>query len=660
MTVFDATVRINRVPCWGLRFFDETDSGGQGPELLTLDHGTHTAEIDLALQGGLTAGRMAITLGRLRAEDFDKLATPQTERVERGDTGQAGQKRLFVQVAMFWKNPLVPVGDFDDDQVIETFRITKMSREVDGLDVVTKIEGRRALFDRIALCRTPEGDGLTPADQLAAVGDVLASAGFVDGTDFELHAAPSGTPPNPQRVMPQKPLLQVLAKLRTQMIRRPPHRRGRSLYLIRANKLFVGPYRPIPHDGDAKEMNAGVGLISVRKTGTTAAITSDETAVGEVPPGRTNYELRCAGRMDIQPGDIVTFAKPSETGSLFGGFGLPSLPGGLGGEDETVQLYVSDVAQKLSRAEGWITTVAGVSVPGTPLDQNAWDVVQTREAALPEDDDASEPGTPAHRLARSVVRRINHAFNSRPVSTIGEIRDYNIETRESGGVIEAAAHSSVVLRGIHDLGGPRQARLDDIDRDRNDLQSNTPYVTSFAWGPFGHVLPRYPGMRVMLLNNRRDEDDPVEIGALWKTSDAAPSSAPTNTQAGDWWLILPAYGSADPPGAAPGTDPVTPEDGLKASHDLITAKGERVIEVNGFIIRAHEPGSLTGPSDRPQVATAGDDEGGIVIEQVDGGSKIRMLKDGSVEIEAGADLTLKANNINLIARSGGTVDASNE
>jgi hypothetical protein len=678
MTAFDPTAKIGRVPCWALRFFDEAEGGGKGDEILVVDHDFHTAEIAVSLQGGLTAGRFVAKIGRLRADAFGKLAEKQIQSVDRGENGREGPKRIYVELAMWWANPMLPAGDFDDARVIETFRLTKMTREVEGLDVVTHIEGRRALYDRLSLMRTPTGDGIEAADTLAAVQAALEAAGLTAGEDFLVHP-PLGAPvPAAQRLPPDKPMLTVLKKLRQQMIRQPPYRRGRPLYLIRGGKIHVGPWRPIPHHeaggggllgavvnavvelfdaGLEKEMTAAVGLLTVKNAGTTAILGADETAVGDEPPERTNWELRAAGRQDIHPGDVLNFKKPSETAGLFGGFGLPSLPAGLGGdEDETVHLYVSDVAHKFSRNDGWITTVTGIQVSAGGDD--AWDEVQTREGELPHDGDEADASTPAGRVARSVRRRIDHAFATRPISAIGEVRGHATETTEAMGVVQVAAQTTTVLRGILDLGGPRQARLDDIDRDLGDLQSNIPYATNFAWGPFGQVLPRYPGMRVMLLNHRSNDADPVEIGALWQTPDGEASRTPTNTQTGDWWLILPAYGDSAPPGPADGTDAVAPDTGLKASHDLIAASGERVIEVNGFTIRAFEAGSMNGPADRPAGAASDADKGGILIEQVDGGSTIKMLKDGTVEIVAGGDLSLSGENIMLIARSG-TVDASN-
>lgn len=681
MTAFDPTQRIGRVPCWALRFFDEAAGGGRGAELLVVDHGAHTAEIAVTLPGGLRPGSVSVTIGRLRADAFGTLAAPQLQEVARGDNGRPGRKRIYMELAMWWANPLSLAGDFDASRVIETFRVTSMSREVDGLDVVTKIEGRRALYDRLTLMRTPAGDGIEAADTLAGVSAVLAAAGLAEQDDFVVHR-PDGPPaPNPQRLPPATPVLRVLEQLRQQMVRQPPYRRGRPLYLMRGGRLHAGPWRPIPHGdqpagglggaaldlvtgGGVKAMTAEVGLLSVTSAGTAQALAADETAVGDAPPDRASWQLRAAGRQDIQPGDVLSFRKPSEAEGLFGGFGLPSLPAGLGAPgDETVHLYVSDVAHKLGRAEGWLTTVTGVEVGEGGAD--AWDVVQTRDGDLPEDGDEAGAATPAARVARSVRRRISHALASRPVSAMGEVRGHATATTEANGVVQTAAQTLTVLRGILDLGGPRQARLDAIDRDRNDLQSNIPYLTPFAWGPFGHVLPRYPGMRVMMLNHRSQDTDPVEVGALWQTPDAGADRTPTNTEAGDWWLILPAYGDADPPGPAAGTDPV-PAGPAHASHDLIAASGERVIEVNGFVIRAMTKDALHGPADRPVGAT-GDAKGGLVIEQVDGGSSIRLLPDGTVEIvsgealsiTAGADMTLTADNIRLVARSGGTVDASN-
>ncbi|MEK8105538.1 hypothetical protein NKG94_11055 [Micromonospora sp. M12] len=51
------------------------------------------------------------------------------------------------------------------------------------------------------------------------------------------------------------------------------------------------------------------------------------------------------------------------------------------------------------------------------------------------------------------------------------------------------------------------------------------YLTPFAWGGCGLILPRYPGTRVALAYRNGAPDDPVEVGALWPTGHA-PVSQP--------------------------------------------------------------------------------------------------------------------------------------
>ena len=678
MIGFDPTANINRVPCWTLRFFGESDGGTPDTDkpLLTVNHRSHFADISISLSGGLSAGRVEINLGRLIASDFEKLVLAQLTEPDGDSRRRATRPRsIFVAVQIYWKDPMKDALDFSDLDPIDVFRVTTLKREVAGLEVMTRFTGRRALYDRIAALNLPAGDGIIADDTLARAGVVLSAVGLREEVDFKIYDGPPGTEvePNPQTMQPGLSVLSALADLRGQMIRRAPYRRGRSLYLIRNGMLHVGPYRPIPHDGATaiKQMDAARGLISVVENGVSTTLSASETAIGAVPEDRKNYTLHCAGRSDLQPGDVVSFAPPSETVGLFGGFGLPALPDVLGqGDTENVTLYVSAITHQFNTTVGWLTEASGVVVTGVPVGEAAWDVVQTRHGAPPATDDAGQPLTGEEAVGQAVGRRINDAIAAIPSSTIAEVRDHTLKTRVTTHV-ETAAQTLTLLRGFIDQGGPHQSRLDDIDRAGNDIQTNVPYATSFAWGPFGHVLPRYPGMRLLLVNNNSNANDPVDVGALWKTDTDAASAAPTNTEAGDWWLTLPAFENGPPP-AASGTDAVGPDPETKATHDLITARGDRVIQVAGFTIRAITGSELTTPATRPEL---GADDGAILITQQDSGAEIRINADGSiaiissaaltittqdnVEIEAGGDLILTGNNIELNARSGGTVDAKN-
>ncbi|MCF2872548.1 hypothetical protein L0664_15840 [Octadecabacter sp. G9-8] len=655
MTVFKPTEHLSRVPCWALQFYKAGPNNkpdlSPGSELLTIDQSTHFAETSLSLEGGLTPGRLQISLARLTDNDFGLLAK------ERLGATADDPKPIYVAVSMYWRGALdLFGGSFDKDKVIEIFRITKLKRKTEGLEVMTEITGRRAVYDGLAASVTPQDQdavtGATPLDRIQAA---LESINWQINTDFEIHPHVPDAEGEDVSIAPKSKMIEVLTKAREEIHRRPPHRRGRPIYLIRDGKLHAGPGRPIPYgDADVKALTPDTGLIEPVETGTVNALGSGQTAIGDAPDDRDSWALKCVGRMDIQPGDVVCFTRPSQLAETFGGFGLPSLPAGLGGgEDAQQHLYVASVTHTMSRTTGWITTVNGVTVAATNFSDTAWDVFQIddpHEPAINEESAQAQGGAAA--ISRAINARIRLEMSQRPVSDIAEIRAHHTETTAEGGRVREAGQTSTVLRGIVDEGGPGQARLDEIRRENGTTQVNVPYATSFAWGPFGHVLPRYPGMRVMTVNNGNSRSDPVDIGALWQTREGSP--IPTPAQTGDWWLILPAY-EGDPPTAAEGTDAIPPSD-AQASHDLITANGGRGITVNGFSIKAFTADSMPGADARPDMA----DDGGIIIEQANTGSAIRMFADGRIEIEANTDLKFTADNIALVARGSGKVDVSNE
>lgn len=650
MTVFNPTQHLSRVPCWAFQFYKAGPNDTPGEPILTIDQSSHFAETTMTLEGGLTPGRLQISLARLTDHDFGLLAN------ERLGASVDDPKPIYVAVSLFWRGGLdLFGGGFDTEKVIETFRITTLKRKTEGLEVMTEISGRRAVYERLKATKTPEGDPVKATTPLKRIEACLVAKHWKTGKDFEIYPHLPDAEGESTPITPRSKMLDVLTKAREEIHRRPPHRRGRPIYLIRDGKLHAGPARPIPYgDADVKSLTADTGLIEQIETGNVNALGSGQTALGPSPEDRDTWTLKCVGRMDIQPGDVVSFANPSQLEKTFGGFGLPSLPARLGGADSsTIHTYVASVTHTMSKTVGWITNVSGVTVDATNISENAWDVFRVVEPHQPAiDEESANRPNGGNALSSAINSRIENLFAQHPTSAIAEIRAHHTKTQAESGRVVEAAQASTVLRGIIDEGGPRQARLDDIRRDDGDVQVNVPYATNFAWGPFGHVLPRYPGMRVMTVNNGGSPADPVDIGALWQTRDGSP--VPTPAQTGDWWLILPAF-EGETPSAATGTDAV-PESDAKATHDLITANGGRAITVNGFSIKAFTADSMPGADARPELA----DDGGIIIEQANTGSAIRMFADGRIEIEANTDLTLKADNIALVARGSGKVDVSNE
>jgi hypothetical protein len=169
-------------------------------------------------------------------------------------------------------------------------------------------------------------------------------------------------------------------------------------------------------------------------------------------------------------------------------------------------------------------------------------------------------------------------------------------------------------------------------------RSDVPYLTPFAWGKCGLVLPRYPGTRVLVNYHNGSSDDPIEVGSLWE-AERGPDS-----EQGDWWLILPVGAST----VEPAEDNAPEEHNGPVTHDLIDAQGNRVIEVGEITIRVSDPQSM---SDQPR-PNRGDAQQAITLEHKKAGSTIVMDKDGNITITAAKDITLDASKgvINMKAK----------
>jgi len=180
------------------------------------------------------------------------------------------------------------------------------------------------------------------------------------------------------------------------------------------------------------------------------------------------------------------------------------------------------------------------------------------------------------------------------------------------------------------------------------VKEGVAYVSPFAWGKCGLVVPRYPGMRVAVGFRNGNPDDPVDLGTLWETG-----TTTDQARAGDWWLSLPAKVPANERTSIDAnTVPSAYTDVV--SNDLIDADGNRVIEVRELTIRVNELGALSMAGARPAQTS---DTGSITIEHVKNQAKIVIKPDGTISIigkkltlDAGdGNLELKAKNINMTA-----------
>jgi hypothetical protein len=313
-----------------------------------------------------------------------------------------------------------------------------------------------------------------------------------------------------------------------------------------------------------------------------------------------------------------------------GGGLLPSLGLGEMGPGK-VTLYVQSVSHKLGRTTGFVTTVTGVSIDSP---EAAWDARSNARRDTCAGDEP-EKSSPAGRAAQAQRRLVQRELARRTFTQVAEVRAVNI-----AGTDEPPAQTLTLWRGLgNGDGGVNQSRRMPIQRPSDSVAEGVPYASPFAWGKCGLVLPRYPGTRVVVAHRQADRGEPIDIGALWESGQAPDS------QAGDWWLILPVDVTSNKRQSV--ADNVTPDaHGGKATNDLIDADGNRVMEVGSFTLRFVTDG-LSDAGTRPSAA----EPDAVTIEHAEGDSRIVMKKDGSIEIK-GKNITLDAGSGDIVLKAG--------
>jgi hypothetical protein len=417
-------------------------------------------------------------------------------------------------------------------------------------------------------------------------------------------------------------------------------RYGRGMYLIRDGTLHIGT-RTIPlveKAEDLMRLSPSNGLIHAEPEEPVLTDPNfDYVAKDEKDaPKRCQYKLTLKGRPDLKPGDVVQFVPPPEDGGTVPGvfstardlLGGPLLPSLREDFSNAMKLYVHSVEHRVGRKIGFVTTVSGVQIH---KGEEGWDCHSPGEGGR------EAEGLPAEASAETAAARAIQGsavkiLGSLSMPEVGEVRQMNAK-----GLEEPPGQTLTVWSGLEDEskdGKKNQARRLPVERGKpKEIDTGVPYLTPFAWGQCGLVLPRYPGTRVFMLHRRLRSHDPVEAGALWE-SGRGPESRP-----GDWWLILP-VGVPEKSRAALPDDQEPKEHTGKVTHDLVDAEGARVIEVGELTIRV---GNLQNAGTRPQ----GGEEDGITLEHAGAGSKIVMKKDGTMVIEAAKDLHIKAANIHI-------------
>jgi hypothetical protein len=674
-TLASNQVMIGNAAGWALTLHVENeDREVQPAQAPTLNSARYEARISATLPAGLEAGSYSITIEGMTDDEY-KLIAPTKSKEKKEQAKQPTVARLYLYWLDANASPLGYLANLSgltdtlgqpnlspsEPSFVAEIAITKVSRAVGARRYETTIEGKERVYQILAT-RIPNNKPISQPKVKDAVTSIAEDThvdikllGF--GTDETMPLLVSDGSGNEQVGIESGHTYAVALDSLAQRMEAATKKYGRGLMLIRNGSLYFGVRKSPLMETDIgpteppKPLTLGSGLLQSEMLDDIYA--DPDNAVDA--PKRRQFKLTLKGRPDIKPGDMVAFDPPPEEqtqpdvlNSLLGAFArpillLPSL--GTDTTDHPVNLYVTSVAHTLGRASGFVTTVTGVEI--TDL-WNIWDSSSGKGAHAA----GRATGTVGARAdgaasAASAIRQTVRQGAETPRGIdVGEVRSFHTS---GDGSSEPPGQTELIWRGLVESDGrSNQARRLDIRRDTPAPVEGVAYTSPFAWGKCGLVLPRYPGMRVVLAHRNGQTEDPLDLGALW-TSGHGPTS-----QAGDYWLILPA--AVDQGARSQVADSTTPSEySGKVTNDLIDADGNRIIEVGELTLRVGTD-KLGNAGDRPARPS---DQSSVTIEHTGGKSSIVMKQDGSVTItgknitiDAGSGtITMKADSVDVQVQS---------
>lgn len=638
-------VKVGSAAGWLLEFFAADAEGALAAKpLATFDSSTYYASIEASLRDDLAGGAYSFVLHAVTDQDYQLVS-----RAKRDNKAVAARLYLFWYDALstprsYLKNlagiPNKLTGEDLAEQLVAVLSVDSVKRKLGERSYDTEIHCSEWAYRRMlhpleapleaksypkAVKQISDRTHVTIVTYPAGAERLTADAPGVSGG--ELVNYPKG-----------KTYGSILRDIADDLeINLNKH--GRGMLLIRNGAIHLGA-RPFPLAGTVKDLAPGSGLLQVALED---AAEQDPTRPD--PSGarqRLEYALMLKGRADLKPGDVVRFDVASEDdsttvpglGQALAGAFLGPLVAGLDDapSSKAKSMAVTSVQHRQGKAWGFATAIKGVVLddPAEPWDRHA-DTGGTARArrATPSADSAAE--------AASAIKEHLAAWSANQHTVdIGQVRQFTAKTVND----QSPAQTEKVWEGLRPLdrnaNGTRRLPIDS----KNAVRRDVPYASPFAWGKCGLVLPRYPGMRVLLAHRRGMELEPVDVGALWD-SGRGPDSQP-----GDYWLSLPIGVDKGKRAEAGDDDQPAPYSG-SASNDLIDADGNRVIEVGSLSIKVPSKASQAGTRPTPL------SDGSITIAH-EGGASIVMKQDGSVLIK-GTGITLDAGSGNIVLK-GSKVD----
>ena len=651
---------------WLLAFHTEEDDFKISKEpVCELSRDGYYGEIIAALPSGLEGGVYTFTIEGLLDSDYKKISLVANPTVK------------VVRLYMFWRDGapsgvdmisnVVSLPDITGSgaaakhhpgDLVAELRVQSVKRKAGSRKYETTITARERIYDLVNT-RRPYGAEIDAKDLEKATEELMRRIGkFEKNTHFYFYPPRANTLEPPELLKKSKDNAQKLDKSKTGLVllqqiagqlEAESNLHGRGMLLVRDGVLYIGP-RFIPLDKKKKDprvLELQNGLVEVQALDPLPIVQNynHNKNGNKAAPTHPQFKLTLRGRPDLKPGDLIKFDVPpedvlpkSDAGSvalsILGSVGGSVIASFLPGEMANPTLgYVHSVEHKLGRTTGFVTTLTTIGLKqGADLtlkDDEAWDAWSQGDAAKSNASGAevnSETG-----VGKSIARGVHSLIEKLAFTEVGEVREFSPEKNET-----APAQTSTIWRGLDDGSGPNQARKANPIRPSNSPAPTVPYLTPFAWGKCGLVIPRYPGMRVAVAHRKANGNDPIDMGALWQSE-----HAPEKAKLGDWWLSLPAEA---PVGNAPaGNKNDSPEDySKKVTNDLTQQDGIRIIEVGEFTIRIGQD-KLKAAGERPLQPSI---PGALCIEHASG-SQFLIDKDGNITIKAKKDLNIEAENVKV-------------
>jgi hypothetical protein len=628
-------VKPGTVAAWAVTFHRDTP-GALGEALLTVGSDSYDGSVAATLPREATGGTYQVVVEGMTDEDYALIRLPEGEplaaRIHLWWSDSA--PGLLGDLAQFtgFTDPLGPVTPKPPEHsLVAEIRVETLRRRAGERRYEAVVTGRERLVARLAGARV---QGLCYENLDAAVQAVAKAAGITVRTYGLAEAVPDPDDPNFAATAPGKAsdaMTALVGQARDSL-----HLYGMPVAIIRDGTLHVGNWLPVVAE---RALDEGGGLVGVER----GPVQPRDLGAGAKPPSapasRPTVTLTALGRPDIKPGDVASAVLPPEDFPVLEPTSLGAavltavtglVPGGIDPPAEPTRCRVTDVTHRISRRQGFVTIAQAVVLAEG---DHGWDAMLPDEPVPP-----AREGRPKGAVATDTAVSAATAVQGIVRDTFGAVSE---QTRAR--IAQVRAHpASGVPRHTSDVwyddrapdGKPAAAQRVTVDPRHHGELREVPYLSPFAWGNYGIVLPRYPGTRVLLVDGGGGPGGLVDAGAVW-SRDAGPPAEP-----GDFWLVLPVGVTSREQIEGDGQ----PGDG-PATHDLIDGDGTRVIETKRFVIRVID--DLPTSTDRPD---PGEDapEGCVLIEA----RNTNALKQAQILLKDDGSITLTGSSISLDAGTG--------